>query len=80
MIVKNMAQVPFHGDVDGMASNLSPIVRLFPTWNLKEADGLRRFSLFIIQVMICVYNTLMTRYSLLSGSPRPCYNQTDPFL
>ena len=39
-IAKDMAQVPFHGEVDGMASNLEPIVRLFPTWTLKEADGL----------------------------------------
>ena len=39
-VAKDMAQVPFHGEVDGMASNLAPIVRLFPTWNLKEADGL----------------------------------------
>ena len=38
-IAKDMAQVPFHGDVDGMASNLASIVRLFPTWNLREADG-----------------------------------------
>ena len=34
-IAKDMAQVPFHGDVDGMASNLASIVRLFPTWNLR---------------------------------------------
>ena len=39
-VAKDMAQVPFHGEVDGMASNLEPIVRLFPTWTLKEADGL----------------------------------------
>jgi len=39
-VAKDMALVPFHGTVDGMASNLAPIVRLFPTWNLKEADGL----------------------------------------
>ena len=39
-IARNMAQTPFHGDVDGRASNLAPIVRLFPTWNLEEADGL----------------------------------------
>ena len=39
-LARDMAQVPFHGDVDGMASNLAPIVRLFPAWNLKEADGL----------------------------------------
>jgi len=39
-VAKEMAQVPFHGNVDGTVSNLAPIVRLFPTWNLKEADGL----------------------------------------
>ena len=25
-VAKDMAQVPFHGEVDGMASNLAPIV------------------------------------------------------
>ena len=39
-VAKDMAQVPFHGNVNGMESNLEPIVRLFPTWTLKEADGL----------------------------------------
>ena len=39
-VAKDMVQVPFHGDVDGTGSNLAPIVRLFPTWNLKDADGL----------------------------------------
>ena len=39
-VAKNMALVPFHGTIDGMASNLESIVRLFPTWNVKEADGL----------------------------------------
>ena len=39
-ISKDMAQIPFHGDIDGAASNLAPIVRLFPTWDLKQADGL----------------------------------------
>ena len=37
---REMALVPFHGAVDGLASNLEPIVRPFPTWNLGEADGL----------------------------------------
>ncbi|MCR5611291.1 MAG: CHAP domain-containing protein [Clostridiales bacterium] len=37
---KDMALLPFHGDVGGMASNLAPIVSSFPTWNLREADGL----------------------------------------
>ena len=35
-----MAQIPFHGAVDGLESNLAPIVRAFPTWSLREADGL----------------------------------------
>ena len=39
-VAKDMAQVPFHGNIDGTASNLAPIVRLFPKWNLAEADGL----------------------------------------
>lgn len=34
------AKLPFHGDVDGTASNLAPIVKPFPTWSVKEADGL----------------------------------------
>ncbi len=39
-VAKDMAQFPFHGYVDGIESNLTPIVQLFPKWNLKEADGL----------------------------------------
>ena len=39
-VAKDMALLPFHGATDGLESNLAPIVRLFPTWNLKEADGL----------------------------------------
>ena len=39
-VARELALLPFHGDVDGIASNLLPIVQLFPTWNLKEADGL----------------------------------------
>jgi hypothetical protein len=37
---RELALLPFHGEVDGTASNLSPIVRSFPTWNIQEADGL----------------------------------------
>ncbi len=37
---KDLALVPFHGAVDGLASNLAPIVRSFPTWSLREADRL----------------------------------------
>ena len=39
-IAKDMALLPFHGEVDGLESNLAPIVRPFPTWSLREADGL----------------------------------------
>ena len=39
-IAKDRALVPFHGAVDGLASNLGPIVRPFPGWNIEEADGL----------------------------------------
>ena len=39
-VAKDMARAPFHGTFDGLPSNLAPIVRLFPTWSVKEADGL----------------------------------------
>ena len=39
-VARELALLPFHGEIDGTASNLVPIVRLFPTWSLKEADGL----------------------------------------
>lgn len=39
-VAKEMAQIPFHGAADGLESNLAPIVRAFPTWSLREADGL----------------------------------------
>ena len=34
------AQIPFHGYIQGEDSNLEPIIRPFPKWTLKEADGL----------------------------------------
>ena len=36
---KKAALTPFHGTADGQESNLAPIVRNFPTWNVAEADG-----------------------------------------
>ena len=39
-VARERALFPFHGEVEGMASNLAPIVGLFPTWSVKEADGL----------------------------------------
>ena len=39
-IAKERAQLPFHGCVEGKDSNIGPIIRFFPKWNLREADGL----------------------------------------
>ena len=39
-VARDMALVPFHGAVDGLESNLAPIVRPFPRWSVREADGL----------------------------------------
>lgn len=38
-VAKDMALIPFHGAVDGHASNLAPLVRPFPTWSVGDADG-----------------------------------------
>ena len=40
VVARELARVPFHGEIDGTVSNLAPIVQLFPTWKLREADGL----------------------------------------
>ena len=34
------AQIHFHGYIEGKESNLEPIIRFFPKWTLREADGL----------------------------------------
>ena len=39
-VAKKAAQIPFHGYIEGKGSNLEPIIRFFPKWTLKEADGL----------------------------------------
>ena len=39
-VAEKAAQIPFHGDLAGKKSNLEPIIRFFPKWTLKEADGL----------------------------------------
>ena len=38
-LAEKAAQTPFHGDLAGKESNLDPIIRFFPNWTLKEADG-----------------------------------------
>ena len=39
-VAKKAAQTPFHGYIEGKESNLEPIIRFFPKWTLREADGL----------------------------------------
>lgn len=39
-VAEKAAQVPFHGYIEGKESNLEPIIRFFPQWTLKEANGL----------------------------------------
>ena len=39
-VAKKAAQPPFHGYIEGKESNLEPIIRFFPKWTLREADGL----------------------------------------
>lgn len=39
-VAKEKALMPFHGFIDNTESNLQPIVRHFPKWNLREADRL----------------------------------------
>ena len=38
-VAEEAAQTPFHGFIDEKASNLEPIIRFFPKWTLREADG-----------------------------------------
>ena len=33
-----LAERPFHGRTEAQPSNLLPIVRLFPKWNLEQAE------------------------------------------
>ena len=39
-IAAEKARLPFHGYIDDEESNLEPVIRFFPGWSLKEADGL----------------------------------------
>ena len=39
-VAKDMALIPFHGYMEGKESNLEPVIRFFPKWTLREADGL----------------------------------------
>ena len=41
-VAKKAAQTPFHGYIEGKESNLEPMIRFFPKWTLREADGLWR--------------------------------------
>lgn len=39
-IAREKAQKPFHGYIEGKESNLAPIIKYFPKWNLRDADKL----------------------------------------
>ena len=38
-VAEDKARLPFHGYMDGKESNLEPLIRFFPGWTLREADG-----------------------------------------
>jgi len=39
-IAREKAQMPFHGYIEGKESNIEPIIKHFPKWNISEADKL----------------------------------------
>ena len=39
-VAEKAAQIPFHGYMEGEESNLEPVIRFFPKWTQREADGL----------------------------------------
>ena len=39
-IAREKAQMPFHGYLDDKESNIEPIIRHFPKWNIRDADKL----------------------------------------
>ena len=39
-IAREKAQLPFHGYLEGKESNIEPIIKHFPKWNIKDADRL----------------------------------------
>lgn len=39
-VAEKAALIPFHSFIEGKESNLEPIIRYFPKWTLREADGL----------------------------------------
>lgn len=38
-VARREALRPWHGCTGGMETNLEPIIRLFPRWNVRDADG-----------------------------------------
>lgn len=39
-IAREKAEMPFHGYLEGKESNIEPIIKHFPKWNIKDADRL----------------------------------------
>ena len=38
-IAEELAGTPFHGELDGEASNIAPLIAHFPKWSVAAADG-----------------------------------------
>ena len=38
-VAEEKARIPFHGYIEGKEPNLEPVIRFFPGWTLREADG-----------------------------------------
>ena len=38
-VAEEKARLPCHGYIEGKDSNLEPLIRFFPKWTLREADG-----------------------------------------
>lgn len=56
--------LPYHGYIDGNETNLEPIIRLFPRWNVREADR--------AWCAAFVYYCLMEAVFVIPYSPAEC--------
>lgn len=63
-VARENAQKPFHGYVAGRESNIAPIIRYFPQWNLRDADRLWCAAF--------VYYCCMAAGFVIPYSPKEC--------
>lgn len=50
---KRLAELPFHGRTEEQESNLLPIVRLFPKWDLERAERMWCAAFGICILLLC---------------------------